>query len=58
MGFAIGWLGTLLIVGAVILIGLYMYACFEKEIKMFADPKYEERIKELEKKVKSLEERE
>lgn len=58
MAFTIGWLGTLLIIGAVILIAIYMYCCFDNGIKMFADPRYEERIEELEKKIKLLEEKE
>lgn len=56
MAFAIGWLGTLLIIAGAILFGMYMYCCYDRKIKMFADPKYEERITELEKKVKRLEE--
>lgn len=55
MAFAIGWLGTFLIVGAVILIAIYMFCCFESGIKMFANPRYEERIEELERKIKLLE---
>lgn len=58
MALAIGWLGTLLIIGAVILIGIYMYCCFENNVKMFANPQYEKRILELERKIKILEEKE
>lgn len=41
-----------LIICASVLLGIYMYLCAENEIKMFADPKYEERISNLEKLVK------
>lgn len=45
---------VILIIYITILVGIYMYCCEE----MFSDPKYEERIKEREKKVKQMEDKE
>lgn len=47
----------ILIICITILVGLYMYCCEESGVKMFANPRYEERIKELEKRVKDLEDK-
>lgn len=44
----------ILIICTTILIGVYMYYCAENEVKMFANPKYDKRISELEKVVKEL----
>ena len=46
---------TLIICGSV-LFGIYMYLCSENEVKMFADPKYDKRIRELEKAIMELKE--
>lgn len=43
-----------LIVCASILFGLYMYLCSENEVKMFANPEYEKRIRKLEKEIQKL----
>lgn len=52
---------TLVLIVAVIcftiLFAMYLDMCFQSEVKMFADPKYDDRIEELEKKVKALEEK-
>ena len=39
------------IICATILFGLYMYYCSQNEVGLFQKPKYEKRIRELEKKV-------
>ena len=49
---------VLLIICSSILFGMYMFLCCENKIKMFADPRYEERIRELEKTVKELKNKE
>lgn len=41
-----------LIICVSILIGLHMVLCAENEIGMYADPKYEKRISDLEKIIK------
>ena len=41
-----------LIICGSILFGIHMYFCSENEIGMYADPKYEERIRKLEKIIK------
>lgn len=45
----------ILIICASVLIGIYMLACLESKVKMFADPRYEERIEKLERAIKELE---
>lgn len=42
-----------LIICVTVLFGIYMYFCSENETKMFVDPRYEERIKKLENKLKN-----
>lgn len=54
-GFEMVLLGTVLIICLTVLLAMYMYFCSENEVKMFADPRYDERIKELEKRMKELE---
>lgn len=44
----------ILIICITILIWAYMYFCSENEVKMFANPRYEERIKKLEKLTEEL----
>lgn len=44
----------ILIICVSVLYGYHMYLCDENGIKMYANPKYEERISELEKKVEEL----
>lgn len=46
-----------LVVCISVLFGIYMYLCSEKEVKMFSNPRYDERIQELEKQVKELKEK-
>lgn len=55
MAVAITIIAVVLIICVSVLVGVYMYYCGENEINMFADPRYEERIKNLEKRVKELE---
>lgn len=47
----------ILIICASILYGYHMCLCNENKIKMYANPKYEERISKLEKQVKELKEK-
>lgn len=47
----------ILIICVSVLYGYHMYLCNENGIKMYANPKYEERIRELEKQVKELKEK-
>lgn len=42
------------IICASILFGLYMVCCQESEVGMFQNPKYEKRIRELEKHMEEL----
>ena len=42
----------ILIICTTILFGIHMYFCSENEIGMYADPRYEERIRKLEKIIK------
>lgn len=56
MGVGLTLVLIILIICVSILFGFYMYLCSENEVKMFSDPRYEERIKELEKSVKELKE--
>ncbi len=46
---------VVLIVCVTVLVGGYIDYCFINKVKMFADPRYDERISKLEKKVKELE---
>lgn len=43
-----------LILCASVLFGLYMGLCSENQVRMFADPEYEKRIKKLEKQMEEL----
>lgn len=52
---AVTTIAIILIISASILIGIYMMRCQESEVKMFANPKYGERIQELEKRIAELE---
>lgn len=47
----------ILIICVSVLFGFHMYLCNENGIKMYTDPRYEERIRELEKQVKELKEK-
>lgn len=47
----------ILIICVSVLFGFHMYLCNENGIKMYADPKYDERISELEKQIKELKEK-
>ena len=47
----------ILIICVSVLFGYHMYLCNENGIKMYANPRYEERICELEKKVSELKEK-
>lgn len=57
MGAGLAVVLAVLIICAAVLFGLYMGLCYENEVKMFANPKHEQRIRELEQKVKELEEK-
>ena len=57
MAFAIGWIMTLLIISGSVLFGCYMYYCYQDGIKMFESNNYEKQIKDLEKRVKTLEDK-
>lgn len=46
-----------LIICISVLFGIYMYLCSENEVKIFSNPRYVERIRELEKQVKELKEK-
>lgn len=52
---AVTIIAVVLIICVSILVGLYMMCCEENGVKMFSDPKYSERIEELEKRVAELE---
>lgn len=54
MGVGLTIILIVLIVCISVLFGIYMYLCSENEVKMFADPKYEERIGKLEKQMEEL----
>lgn len=43
-----------LIISVAVLLGIYMYFCSENGTKMFADPRYDERINKLEKQIEEL----
>lgn len=49
MAIALTIIFVALIICVTTLVGTYMYYCGENEIRMFADPRYEERIRRLEK---------
>lgn len=53
---AITLITIVLIICISILIGLYMDYCKESRTKMFAPQKYDERIRDLERRVEKLEE--
>ena len=55
MVIAITFILTVLIICGSILFGIYMVFCADAGIKMFEDPRYEERIKNLEKRLKEME---
>lgn len=57
MGVGLTFVLIVLIICVSILIGVYMFLCAENEVKMFADPRYEERIRVLEKEIKELKEK-
>ena len=57
MGVGLTLVLLVFIICASVLFGIYMYLCSENEIKMFADPRYEERIRKLEKVVEELKEK-
>lgn len=57
MGAGLTFVLIVLIICVSILIGVYMFLCAESEVKMFADPRYEERIRALEKEIKILKEK-
>lgn len=57
MGFGLTVVLIILIICVSALFGFYMFLCGENEVKMFASPRYEERISELEKLVKELKEK-
>lgn len=52
VGFAI--VMVFLIICATILMERYMYYCSENGVKMFQNPRYDDRIRELEKQMKEL----
>lgn len=57
MGVGFAFILWTLVVCISVLFGIYMYLCSENEVKMFSNPRYEERIRELEKQVKELKEK-
>lgn len=57
MAIALTIIFVTLIICATVLVGVYMYYCGESEIKMFANPRYEERISRLEKLLETEEEK-
>lgn len=57
MGAGLAFVLVVLIICVSILFGYYMELCSDNEVKMFANPKYEQRIRELEQKVRELEEK-
>ena len=57
MGVGLTLVLLFLIVCVSVLFGIYMYLCSENEIRMFADPRYEERMRKLEKLVEELKEK-
>lgn len=54
MGAGILLILIILILCSSILFGIYMACCFEKGIKMFEKPNYENRIRKLEKQMEEL----
>lgn len=57
MGAGLTFVLIVLIICVSTLIGVYMFLCSENEVKMFVDPRYEERIRALEKEIKTLKEK-
>lgn len=57
MGLGLTTVLIVLIICVSVLIGVYMTCCQESGVKMFSGPRYEERIKEPEKRVKDLEDK-
>lgn len=57
MGIGLTLVLLVLIMCVTVLFGIYMYFCSENETKMFVDPRYEERIRKLEKQVEELREK-
>lgn len=57
MGIGLTIVLIVLIICVSVLIGVYMICCQESGVKMFANPRHEERIKELEKRIKDLEDK-
>lgn len=57
MAIALTIILVVLIICVSILAGVYMYYCGENGIKMFEDPRYEERISRLEKLLEMEEEK-
>lgn len=45
---------VVLIICATVIMAMYIYCCSENEIGMFQNPKYEKRIRELEKQMEEL----
>lgn len=54
MGIGLTLILLTIIICAAVLFGLYMGLCSDNKIKMFSDPRYEERISSLEKEVSRL----
>lgn len=54
MGVGLTFVLIILIICASVLFGLYMFLCEETKTKMFANPKYDERISKLEKEINEL----
>lgn len=57
MGAGLTFVLIVLIICVSTLIGVYMFLCSENEVKMFVNPRYEERIRALEKEIKTLKEK-
>ena len=57
MGFGLTLVLMTLIIAVAVLTGIYMLYCAEKDIKMFENPRYNERIIKLERVVKQLEDK-
>lgn len=57
MDFGIFLILAILIICGTISLNTYMDFCYKSQTKMFANPRYEERIKNLEKEIKELKEK-
>ena len=57
MGAGLRFVLIVLIICLSVLFGLYMFLCQETKTRLFSNPKYDERIRELEKQVKELKEK-